>query len=64
MLGMATGDDTIVVGAMLKASDKIDGGAGTDKVTLNGDYSSGLTFSSTTMINIDTLGLAAGTATA
>ena len=51
------GDDTFAVGATLSVADKIDGGTGTDKVTLNGDYSAGLTFSATTMVNVETLQL-------
>ena len=51
------GDDTFDFGATMTAADKIDGGAGTDKVTLNGDYSAGLTFSVTTMVNVETLQL-------
>jgi len=54
------GDDTIVMGGALTAADKINGGAGTDKVTLDGDYAAGVTFLSTTMINVETLSLAAG----
>jgi len=54
------GKDTIVMGAVLKASDKIDGGGGLDKVALNGDYSHGLTFSSTTMVHVEDLVLGAG----
>jgi Ca2+-binding RTX toxin-like protein len=54
------GSDTVIMGAVLKASDKIDGGAGADKVVLNGDYSAGVTFSSTTMVNVEILSLTAG----
>jgi len=42
------------------ASDEIDGGDGTDTVTLSGNYSSGLTFGSTTMVNVEKLKLTAG----
>jgi VCBS repeat-containing protein len=54
------GDDTIVMGANLTAADQIDGGTGTDRVILNGDYSGGLTFTSTTMVNVEYLTLTAG----
>jgi len=54
-----SGDDTFAFGASLKANDKVNGGAGTDTVTLNGGYS-GLTFTSTTMVNVEKLKLAAG----
>src|SRR6185437_40684 len=37
-------DDTFDMGATFTAADSIDGGAGTDTVTLNGDYSAGLVF--------------------
>jgi len=54
------GDDMIVMGAALTASDIVDGGAGTDTVTLNGDYSAGLIFTATTMVNVETISLASG----
>jgi Ca2+-binding RTX toxin-like protein len=55
-----SGNDTIVMGANLTAADQINGGAGTDAVTLAGDYSAGLTFGASTMINVETLSLGAG----
>jgi Ca2+-binding RTX toxin-like protein len=42
------------------ASDAINGGTGTTTVTLNGDYSGGVTFNATTMVNVDTLYLTTG----
>jgi Ca2+-binding RTX toxin-like protein len=54
------GNDVIVMGGALTAADKIDGGAGIDKVTLDGDYAAGVTFLSTTMIHVEALSLAAG----
>ncbi|HWA92343.1 MAG TPA: Ig-like domain-containing protein [Rhizomicrobium sp.] len=54
------GDDYIDMGANLTASDSIDGGTNTDRVFLNGDYSSGVTFSATTMVNVELINLAAG----
>jgi len=54
------GADTINMGANLNASDQIDGGTGNDTVTLNGNYSSGVTFSATTMVNVETISLASG----
>jgi len=54
------GDDVFVMGGALTALDSIDGGAGADTVSLSGDYSALLTFSATTMINVETLQLAAG----
>jgi len=50
-------DDTFDMGAIFTAADSIDGGAGTDTVTLNGDYSAGLVFGATTMTNVETLTL-------
>ncbi|GEM_PF-2166319 len=55
-----SGNDTFYMGANLTAADHIDGGTGSDRVILNGDYSGGLTFTSTTMVNVETLGLTAG----
>ena len=55
-----TGNDTINMGAALTAADKIDAGAGTDTVTLNGNYAAGVTFNATTMVNVEKLTLAAG----
>ena len=51
------GDDSFVFGATLTSADHIDGGGGSDTVVLNGDYSAGLTFSATTMVNVETLAL-------
>jgi Ca2+-binding RTX toxin-like protein len=56
------GSDTIAFGANLTAADQIDGGADSDTVTLTGDYSAGLTFGATTMVNVENLTLATGTA--
>ena len=54
------GNDVIVMGGALTAADKIDGGAGTDKITLDGDYVAGVTFSATTMVSVETIALGAG----
>jgi hypothetical protein len=54
------GNDVFWMGAALNAADKIDGGTGDDRVNLNGDYSAGLTFSATTMVNVEELRLAGG----
>jgi Ca2+-binding RTX toxin-like protein len=59
LLGGA-GNDTIVMGGALTAGDTIDGGSGTDTVVLNGDYSSGLSFYSTTIVNIEAIALTKG----
>ena len=52
--------NTFNMGAYLTASDEINGGTGTSTVHLDGDYSGGLTFNATTMVNVDTLDLTAG----
>src|SRR5581483_4990523 len=44
----------------LTAADKIDGGANTDTLKLNGDYSGGLVFNATTVTNVEIIQLAAG----
>jgi len=54
------GDDLINFGATLTAADMIDGGAGTDRVILSGDYSSTLTLADTTMVNVEEIILRAG----
>lgn len=54
------GNDVITVGAALTSADKIDGGTGSDTVQLDGDYSASVTFSATTMVNVEMLALAAG----
>jgi Ca2+-binding RTX toxin-like protein len=54
------GNDTFNFGAAFTADDKIDGGAGSDAISLNGDYSAGVTFGSNTMVNVETIDLAAG----
>src|SRR5262249_44845200 len=55
-----SGNDFFYMGANLIAADQIDGGTNTDHVVLNGDYSGGLTFNATTMVNVEVLGLTAG----
>jgi Ca2+-binding RTX toxin-like protein len=55
-----SGADTIAMAGNLTAADRIDGGADLDTVTLGGNYSAGLTFAATTMVNVETLTLAAG----
>jgi Ca2+-binding RTX toxin-like protein len=59
-INASAGNDTIVMAANLTAVDVIDGAAGSDSVTLAGNYSAGLTFSATTMVNVETLSLATG----
>jgi Ca2+-binding RTX toxin-like protein len=54
------GTNIFNMAGLLTASDELNGGTGTTKVDLSGDYSAGLTFSSTTMTNVGTLYLTAG----
>jgi Ca2+-binding RTX toxin-like protein len=54
------GNDVFTMGAALTAADSIDGGAGADKLVLNGDYSAGFTFGAATISSVETLQFAAG----
>src|SRR5262249_20058678 len=54
------GDDTLDLGANLNAADQIDGGSGQDVMLLDGDYSAGVVFNATTVINVETITLADG----
>jgi hypothetical protein len=54
------GNDYFELGAALTAADSIDGGTGSDKVALNGDYSGGVTFGAATVTNVEAIVLAAG----
>src|SRR5262249_48562873 len=53
------GNDTFTLGATLNSADNIDGGTGSDALSLNGDYA-GLVFEATTIVNVETLQLAGG----
>src|SRR5262249_10470698 len=59
-LAGSSGNDLFSMGAGLNSLDKIDGGAGNDTLSLNGNYSGGVVFSPTTVINVETLAFAAG----
>lgn len=54
------GDDVIDFGATLTAADRINGGAGWDKLVLDGDYGSGLTFNATTVRFVEELEMTQG----
>ncbi|HEY1612096.1 MAG TPA: pre-peptidase C-terminal domain-containing protein [Rhizomicrobium sp.] len=54
------GNDQIWFGAGLTSGDQIDGGLGSDTLTLNGDYSAGVSFNSHTLLNIEAIGLVGG----
>src|SRR5215470_7283549 len=59
-VGAGAGNDVIVSADDLNALDKIDGGAGTDRLLLDGDYSAGIVLGATTVINVEKFELAAG----
>lgn len=52
------GNDQIFFDAAFAANDKIDGGDGTDILTLEGDYSGGVVFTAATVTNVETIQLA------
>jgi Ca2+-binding RTX toxin-like protein len=54
------GNDIINMAATLTADDRINGGPGSDTLTLNGDYSAGVTLTAIAIVDIDTLSLTAG----
>jgi Ca2+-binding RTX toxin-like protein len=54
------GQDTFTLGANLFSGDKIDGGDGEDTVVLSGDYSAGIAFSYSTMVNVENIVLGGG----
>jgi Ca2+-binding RTX toxin-like protein len=54
------GQDTFLYGATLTANDQIDGGGNNDTVILDGDYSAGVSFKATTMVNVENLTVTAG----
>ncbi|HEY2070344.1 MAG TPA: calcium-binding protein [Rhizomicrobium sp.] len=55
------GNDIFTMNASFDAGDKIDGGAGSDQLWLRGDYSTGITFNDTTLLNVERIALGAGT---
>src|SRR5688500_19030482 len=54
------GNDLLDLGAGLVASDKLDGGANTDTLKLDGDYAAGVVFTATTVTTVEMISLAAG----
>ena len=58
--GKSGGNTIVVAGASLDASDTIDTGTGYDTLLLSGDYSQGVTFSSTTVKNVEVIKLGGG----
>ena len=55
-----SGNDTFFASTGFTADERIDGGAGTDTLELNGSYSAGLSFAPHTILNIEVLKLDAG----
>ncbi|HYW14845.1 MAG TPA: tandem-95 repeat protein, partial [Allosphingosinicella sp.] len=56
-------DDAFYFGGALTAADNVDGGAGSDTIVLQGDYSGGLTLDGS-VVNIERISMLAGTNTA
>jgi Ca2+-binding RTX toxin-like protein len=54
------GNDKIVAAGQFDANDRIDGGADSDTLTLNGDYSAGVVFSADTLVNVEKILLGGG----
>jgi Ca2+-binding RTX toxin-like protein len=54
------GDDTVEAGADLTAADRLDGGAGNDRLRLDGDYAGGVTLSASNVVNFESISLADG----
>jgi Ca2+-binding RTX toxin-like protein len=54
------GDDTVDAGAFLAADDRLDGGVGTDRLQLEGDYSAGVTLGAATLVNFEKITLVDG----
>jgi Ca2+-binding RTX toxin-like protein len=54
------GDDTFNFGAAFSANDTVDGGAGFDTLSLDGNYSAGVTFNAATISNVESIELGGG----
>jgi len=46
-------NDTVVYGATFTANDRFDGGEGTDRIVLSGDYSKGVTLARNTLVRVE-----------
>jgi len=53
-------DDTVLFGAAFGRADVVDGGAGYNRIVLDGDYSAGLRISPTMMVNVQEVDLESG----
>ena len=47
------GDDVIIAAGAFAATDRIDGGTGTDTLVLDGNYSTGVVFDAATLVNVE-----------
>ena len=56
-----SGNDIFLLGAAFGADDSINGGAGNDTLFLQGNYTTQVTLAATTLTNVETIVLAAGT---
>src|SRR5687768_653940 len=54
------GADIFLFGGELNANDQIDGGVGTDKLVLEGNYLGGVVFTATTAVNLEEIELQDG----
>jgi len=52
-INLGAGNDFVVVGSNLEATDAIDGGTDTDYVVFDGDYGAGVTFGADTLKNVE-----------
>jgi Ca2+-binding RTX toxin-like protein len=59
-LGGRNGDDIFHLGGTFTRKDKIDGGSGSDAITIVGDYSGGIVFKDATMAGVETIFLTSG----
>jgi VCBS repeat-containing protein len=55
-----SGNDIFYFDGTFTAADQVDGGTGSDRLSLNGDYSAGVVFNAGTLVNVETIALLAG----
>lgn len=55
-----SGNDSFKFGAEFTATDSVQGGAGTDTISLNGNYAAGATLLASTMVNVEKMTFAGG----
>ncbi len=59
-LNAGAGDDVMNFGALFNSTDQLSGGTGNDTLNLNGDYTSFVGFSATTLVSFERINFAAG----